>query len=403
MSFFQIIKKDERSRARIGILHTAHGQIETPAYVMVATRGIVKTLANDEVRKAGTQILIANTFHLWREALPEIEKAGGIHELFQWPHMPLMTDSGGFQVFSYGFSREHDIGKIGMFADERKRYRIERGERKSENRVTITSDGVRFYDPNASSAVKYSLLTPERSMEIQRVIGADCIFAFDECTSPANDYEYTRQALQRTHAWATICVQASRRSYQKAYGIVQGGHWRDLREESAATINHLGFDGYGIGGSLGRTKQDMAHVLEWTIPLLDEGKPRHLLGIGEVTDVLEGISRGIDTFDCVIPTREARHGSLWTHDGRYDVRNARSRVSEPLERGCECGACHLVTQKQLGEMFKSKDTNAGRLATIHNIHFFNVFMKEARRAIQEGTFDDFKREAIARFTKGGAR
>ena len=394
---FTLIKKDKNSRARVGVIKTAHGEIETPAYVMVATRGVVKTLNTEEVHRTGTQLLIANTFHLWQEQLPEIERAGGIHEQFGWDGMPLMTDSGGFQVFSYGFSREHDIGKVGMFVDEHHRRSVARGDRKEKNRVTITNEGVRFHLPESGAVVKYAMLTPGRSMEIQQMLGADIIFAFDECTSPEHNYEYTKEALERTHRWARACCAASLRPYQHLYGIVQGGHWRDLREESARFMNALPFSGYGIGGSLGRTKQDMANVLDWTIPLLDERRPRHLLGIGAIGDVVDGIARGIDTFDCVIPTREARHGSNWTRLGRYDVRNAASAVPELLEQECECDACATTTQKTLREMFRSRDQNAGRLATIHNMFFFNRLMADARIAIREGSFDQFRRETIGRF------
>jgi queuine tRNA-ribosyltransferase len=399
--FFKLIKKASDSRARVGMISTVHGDIQTPSYVMVATRGRVRELTADEVLKAKTQILIANTFHLWREHMPEIEKAGGIHQLYGWDKMPLMTDSGGFQVFSYGFSREHDVGKIGMFPDEHARRKVLRGERKNENKVTITDKGVRFTVPNAEGKEEYAMLTPARSIEIQKKLGADIIFTFDECTSPMHDYEYTKIAMEeRTHEWAKICLSAERRDYQKLYGIVQGGAYQDLREKSAKFINSLGFDGYGIGGSLGKTKEEMANVLDWSIPYLDEGKPRHLLGIGEIKDVLHGISQGIDTFDCVIPTREARHGSIWTHGGRYDVRNASERTDEPLEKGCMCEACEISTKRKISEMFKTKDMNAGRLASIHNVYFFNTLMAEARQAIYEDRFEEFKRESIAKFSRG---
>ena len=406
---FSIIKKDNGSRARVGVIKTAHGEIETPAFVMVATHGTIKTLTNEEVYRTGTQVLISNTFHLWREALTEIKKAGSIHEQFGWvareseprnghklDEMPMMTDSGGFQVFSYGFSREHDVGKVVVFSGIRDREmyrRIRKREGKDKNMVTIADNGVRF-SVEENGQKKFAMLTPARSIEIQKTIGADMIFAFDECTSPFHDYEYVKKALERTHAWAKICRGAEKRSYQKLYGVIQGGRWRDLREKSATFINSLDFDAYGIGGSFGH--DEMRNTLDWTIPLLDERKPRHLLGIGLIQDIFDGISRGVDSFDCVIPTREARHGSIWTGTGRYDVRKAEHAIDIPLERGCECDGCQTTTRKQLREMFKTKDANAGRVATIHNMFFFNRLMADAREAIREGRLDQFKNEAILR-------
>ncbi len=406
---FSIIKKDNGSRARVGVIKTAHGEIETPAFVMVATRGTIKTLTNEEVYRTSTQVLISNTFHLWREALTEIEKAGGIHEQFGWTakensgdrqerdEMPIMTDSGGFQVFSYGFSREHDVGKVGAFSDVQNAHRargIRRREGKDKNMVTITDAGVRF-SVEESGQKKFVMLTPARSIEIQKIIGADMIFAFDECTSPFHDYEYVKKALERTHVWAKICREAEKRSYQKLYGVIQGGNWRDLREKSAKFINSLDFDAYGIGGSFGH--DEMRNTLDWTIPLLDERKPRHLLGIGLIRDIFDGISRGVDSFDCVIPTREARHGSIWTRVGRYDVRKAKCAIGTPLESGCECDACQTTTRKQLREMFKSGDQNAGRLATIHNMFFFNRLMAGIREAIREDRFEVFKNQTMGIF------
>lgn len=397
---FQLIKKDKDTQARVGVITTEHGEIHTPSYVMVATRGSVKTLNPAEVHKTKTQVLIANTFHLWQEEFESVKKAGGLHQCFGWEKMPLMTDSGGFQVFSYGFSREHDIGKIGMFPDEHAKRHVRRREYKDKNEVTILEEGVIFAPRDVNGIVmKKIALTPQKSIEIQRELGADIIFAFDECTSPFHNYDYTKQSLERTHNWAKICLDANRRSYQKLYGIVQGGAFQDLRERSARYINSLSFDGYGIGGTLGDTKLDMAHVLEWTTPLLSEEKPRHLLGIGEIGDVLESIERGIDTFDCVIPTREARHGSIWTAGGRYDVRKAKYRKREPLEDGCFCEACRTVTRMELSEMFHDKNQNAGRLATIHNVSFFNTLMENARKAILEERFFEYKKEILQRYQK----
>ena len=407
---FSITKKDSGSCARVGVIKTAHGEIETPAFVMVATRGTIKTLTNTEVYRTGTQVLISNTFHLWREAFADIEKAGGIHEKFGWattenaPHnnfehneMPIMTDSGGFQVFSYGFSREHDVGKVGAFSNVQKTQKersVRRREGKDKNMVTIADTGVRF-SIEENGQKKLAMLTPARSIEIQKIIGADIIFAFDECTSPFHDYEYVKKALERTHSWAKICREVEKRSYQKLYGIIQGGRWRDLREKSAKFVNSLDFDAHAIGGSFGH--DEMRNTLDWTIPLLDERKPRHLLGIGLIQDIFDGVSRGIDSFDCVIPTREARHGSIWTRAGRYDIRKVEHTVDVPLESGCEWDGGQTTTRKTLHEMFRAKDANAGRLATIHNMFFFNRLMADIREAIREDCFEIFKKQTMGLF------
>lgn len=396
MPFFQIIKKDSHSRARVGVISTAHGEIQTPSYVIVATHGTVKTLSPAEVFTAQTQALICNTFHLWQEKLEAIKEAGGLHRYFGWGQMPIMTDSGGFQVFSYGFGREHAMNKVGILPkDIRFRKQAERNFNKEKNTVTITNSGVRFSD-----GLKKVFLSPQRSIEIQEKLGADILFAFDECTSPFHDYEYNAEALRRTHTWARICLDSKTRTDQYLFGIVQGGIFKDLREASARYLNSLPFDGFGIGGSFGEA--EMPRILRVVTDILDEKKPRHLLGIGEIENVLDAIACGVDTFDCVIPTREARHGSLWTHDGRYDVRNASQRIAEPLERGCECRACGTITRWELREMFKSNDYNAGRLATTHNIFFFNTLMAEARQAILEGVFEEFKQQMLVRLKKKSA-
>ncbi|MFA6365195.1 MAG: tRNA guanosine(34) transglycosylase Tgt, partial [Candidatus Paceibacterota bacterium] len=222
-------------------------------------------------------------------------------------------------------------------------------------------------------------------------LGADIILAFDECTSPKHGYWYTKWAMHRTHKWARQCI-AAKKSTQALYGIVQGGNFEDLRKESARVIGEMPFDGFAIGGSFG--EEEMRNVLEWCIPYLPEEKPRHLLGIGRIEDILDGVARGIDTFDCVIPTREARHGSLWTHHGRYNITGAKYEGSTlPLEEGCTCPACSRgVTQGILHDEFRAKNMNAGREATLHNIHFFNTFMAEIRAAIKADRFQEFRKE-----------
>ena len=391
---FSIIHKDPHSKARVGVISTPHGDIQTPSYVIVATHGKVRAVSNEDVSKAKTQVLISNTYHLWRTKLEEIEKAGGLHAYFHWPTMPIMTDSGGFQVFSYGFGREHGIGKVGILPrDIRDKRKIIRAFEAEENRTTITDTGVRFIDDEGQKL----FLSPERSIEIQKKLGADIIFAFDECTSPYHDYEYNKKALQRTHAWATKCLEVKTRTDQKMFGIVQGSIYKDLREESARYITSLPFDGFGIGGSFGEA--EMGDVINWVTDIIDEKRPRHLLGIGEIKNVLDAVERGVDTFDCVIPTREGRHGSVWTHYGRYDIRKKEFRVNEPLEIGCQCHVCITKTKKEIHELFAAKDMQAGTAVSIHNIYFFNNLMAETRAALYAGKFLEFKKKILAEISK----
>lgn len=385
---YGVIKKDPGSRARVGIIETSHGVVETPAYVMVGTNAAVRALSPEEVAETKTQIVIANTYHLWRELGGALENFEGLHQRMKFDGA-IMTDSGGFQVFSLGFGREHGVGKIAnIFPGEG----VAAG-REERNLVTISDDGVSFDDNG-----RELFLNPELSVGIQEKLGADIILAFDECTSPLNDYEYTKGALRRTHVWAKRCLAAKTRADQALYGIVQGGEYRDLREESAAFIGKLPFEGLAIGGSLGKSKQDMLNILEWTVPLLPEDKPRHLLGIGGIEDIFEGAARGVDTFDCVIPTREARHGSLWTAAGRIDVKKGSfAGDAGPLEKNCPCPACaEGVTRGELRELFKAKNPRAGRLATIHNVWFFNDLMGKIRESIREGKFSELKKEVLGK-------
>ena len=388
---FKIIKKDPDSLARVGVLETPHGTVETPAYVMVGTNAAVRTLGPEELPQTKTQIVIANTYHLWRELGDRLKNFEGLHERMGF-RGAIMTDSGGFQVFSLGFGREHGVGKIANIFPGND----SPSGRGGENLVRISDDGVFFDDEG-----RELFLSPEISIDIQEKLGADIILAFDECTSPLNDYEYTKSSMDRTHRWARRSLNAQTRDDQALYGIVQGGEFQDLREESARVIGGIDFPGFGIGGSFG--KEEMLDVLDWTIPLLPEGKPRHLLGIGRIEDIFEGVERGIDTFDCVIPTREARHGSLWTRAGRVDLKKGGfANDASAIEEGCLCPACSSgTTRGELRALFKSKDFRAGRLATIHNVWFFNDLMKRIREAIKEGKFGKLKEETLRGGEGGG--
>lgn len=380
---FEVTLKDNRSAARVGRLVTPHGIVETPSYVIVATDGHIRTLEPEDIPATKTQIIISNTYHLWRTigdvGLPDFE---GLHSYSGW-NGPIMTDSGGFQVFSMGFRRETRVGKV------------DRGEtdgREGENKVRITEDGV-YFEENGEEIY----LDAELSMKIQEQLGADIVFAFDECTSPLHDYDYNKKAVERTHRWALRSLEA-RTSKQILYGIVQGGPFEDLRKASAEYIGKLPFDGFGIGGSFGSSygseKESTFKELSWTTPFLPNEKPRHLLGIGRIEDIFRAVELGVDTFDCVIPTREARHGSLWTPEGRFDVRSGKyANDRRPVQEDCGCSFCVSENNRRrdLYELFRDKNYDAGRFATIHNIYFFNELMGEIRDSIRGGRFMDLKK------------
>ena len=407
MEMFEVIKKDLKSKARLGRIHTRHGVIETPAYVMVGTHARVRELDSEDLVKTKTQIVIVNTYHLWSrlealaqsrasaqgglpltgQAVSGLDDFPGLHKYMDWDG-PLMTDSGGFQVFSMGANREHRSGKV-LKDDFKNAFRGS-----EENLVRITEDGV-YFKTDLDASEQY--LDAEKSMWIQERLGADIIFAFDEATSPHHDFEYTRQSMERTHRWASRSLKAYNPK-QFLYGIVQGGPYRELREESAKVIGSMPFGGFGIGGSYaasyGDTQKGTYAALDWVIPHLPENKPRHFLGIGKIEDIFEGVARGVDTFDCVIPTREARHGGLWTHQGRIDLKSAKFKDDKSiLEKDCGCHACRKLGLKkcELRELFKVKNSEAGRLATFHNVYFFNKLMSEVRDAIALDRFEELRR------------
>lgn len=392
---FTIESEDRTSRARTGRLTTAHGVVETPSYVVVGTNGAIRTLEPEDIPGTRTQLVIANTYHLWRDLGEEgLVDFQGLHAMMRWQG-PIMTDSGGFQVFSLGASRTHGAGKVAAPGDQE--------FRSGESLVRVTDSGVYFNDPAFGEMEEY--LDAELSMKIQEQLGADIIFAFDEPSSPLHDRAYTAQAMGRTHRWAERCLEA-KVSDQALYGIVQGGAFEDLRRESAQVIGALPFHGFGIGGafsnSFGDTRERTAAELAWVIPYLPKGKPRHLLGIGRVEDLFVGVEAGIDTFDCVIPTREARHGAIWTARGRYDIHKGRfADDGELLAVSCECPTCVSgVTRRELRRLFKDGNQDAGRFATIHNIWFFNELMEQIREAIREGRFAAFKKEYLDAFRAG---
>ncbi len=373
---FKVTHQSKKSNARIGILKTPHGEIETPSFVGVGTQAVVKTLTSEEVVTTKTQILISNTFHLHlKPGEKYLKKAGGIHKFMNW-NAPLMTDSGGFQVFSLGFGRDHGVGKI---LKEKSNLTIKAG--KQPQKVKITDDGVFFRSPVDGTKL---FIGPRESIKIQEAIGADIIFAFDECTSPIADYEYTKRSLLKTHKWAKMCLDV-KKSKQAIYGIVQGGKFEDLRTESAKFIGSLPFDGFGIGGEFGNEKKTMSEMLSRTLTNLPKDKPIHLLGIGHLEDIPEIIKSGVDTFDCIVPTHYARHGVAFTSKGRIDIKKTKELDNfQPLDKKCACSTCKNYTRAYIAHLFKANEITGLSLLTYHNLHFFNTFVEKIRNDIKLG-------------------
>lgn len=373
---FKIEFKSKKSNARIGVLKTPHGEFETPSYVGVATQAVVKTLTSDEVERTNTKILIANTFHLHLKPGEKfLKKAGGIHKFMNW-NRPLMTDSGGFQVFSLGFGIDHGVGKI---LKEKSDIQIEDGQQPQN--IKITDDGVYFRSPVDG---KRLFIGPKESIKIQESIGADIIFAFDECTSPFANYEYTKKSLIKTHEWAKVCLK-TKKSKQALYGIVQGGKFEDLRAESAKFIGTLPFDGFGIGGEFGDDKKTMQKMLKLTNSFLPENKPRHLLGIGHPEDLEPIISEGVETFDCIVPTHYARHGVAFTPKGKLTMkRQTFLDDNNPLDKTCICLACTSYSKAYICHLLRSNEITGLKLLTIHNLTYFNKLVEEIKDNIKAG-------------------
>jgi queuine tRNA-ribosyltransferase len=407
---FRVVKQAPDGLARVGVLSLPHGEVETPVFMPVGTQATVKGLSPVELEALGAQIVLGNTYHLYlRPGAELVAQLGGLHALMAWPH-PILTDSGGFQVFSLGFGKEHGVGKIAkIFPAEGGRGAVApeaqtgqgdtapqaQGGRGHARLTRIDEDGVTFTSHIDGSTHR---LTPERSIAVQEQLGADVILAFDECTSPLAGYEYTRAALARTHRWAERCVEARQPTPQALFGIVQGGEYQDLREESARVIGGLPFDGVAIGGSLGKSKADMHCVLDWTVPLLPDAWPRHLLGIGEPEDLFAGVARGVDMFDCVAPTRLGRHGVLYVPSGRLHIDNAVYREDPaPVQEDCACYACRHFSRAYLRHLFVANEMLGPRLATIHNLHFLITLVRDIRQSILEDRLVAFEAAFLARW------
>ena len=355
---FKVLKKSKLSKARLGIIKTAYGEVETPALVPVATQAVVKTLTSEEVVQTKTQILIANTYHLHHKPGENIvSKAHGLNKFMNWQR-PLMTDSGGFQVFSLGALRK------------------------------ITEEGVKFQSPVNGDKC---FLTPEESMRIQKVLNSDIAMIFDECTPyPATERE-AADSMRLSLRWAARSKAAHDGNPNALFGIVQGGMHERLRDESLAGLTNIGFDGYAIGGlSVGEPKEDMLRTLAHTAPQLPQDKPRYLMGVGTPEDIVAAVTQGIDMFDCVMPTRNARNGMLFTQHGDIKIKNAQYRMdTRPLDEQCECYTCRNFSRAYLHHLHRLGEILGARLNTIHNLHYYQQLMREIRAAIEAEVFVEF--------------
>jgi len=395
---FSIEKKLNNSLGRAGVLVTPNGEIKTPAFIPVGTKATVKSLSPEQVSSLGAQAVLANTYHLYLQPGDELVKeAGGLHNFMNWKG-PVVTDSGGFQVFSLGAAYGKEISKVVAETDPSLLI-PERADVESLPKLAkIGADGVSFKS-HLDGSIHY--ITPEKSIEIQHNLGADIIFAFDECISPAEDLRYQREALERTHRWAQRCLDYHRskenKNHQALFGIVQGGRHEDLRKKSATIISGMHFDGFGIGGSF--AKEDMASSVKWVNEILPEEKPRHLLGIGEPEDLFMGVENGVDLFDCVAPTRNARNGSLYTKTGKINITNAKyAKDFSALEDDCECYTCKNYSRSYLCHLFKSKEMFGATLATIHNLHFIVNLVSKMRQSILDDNFLEFKKEFLSTYS-----
>jgi queuine tRNA-ribosyltransferase len=363
---YSLTKRGVGTEGRLGRIATSHGQVATPVFMPVGTQATVKTLSPQDLRDIGAQIILSNTYHLFlRPGHELIRDLGGLHGFMNWDR-PVLTDSGGFQVFS--------------LADLRK----------------VTDEGVTFQSHIDGGAKHF--ITPEVAVEVQEALGADIIMAFDECIPYPATKDYAQESLERTHRWARRCREAKKDTGQALFGIVQGGMYPDLRKLSAERLVEIGFEGYAIGGlSVGETKPLMYEMIEATVPHLPADQPRYLMGVGTPEDLVEGVDRGIDMFDCVMPTRNARNGTFFTSFGKMAIRNSRyERDNGPLDPECGCYTCRTFTRAYLRHLFNAGEVLALRLGTIHNLSFYLDLMRKVGESIEEDRFPEFKKEFLAK-------
>ena len=365
--YLEIIKEDSRTRARLGKLHTPHGIVDTPVFMPVGTQATVKTMTPEEVWDGGARIILSNTYHLFLRPGPElIRAAGGLHKFMHW-NGAILTDSGGFQVFSLG-----DLRKI-------------------------REEGVEFRS-HLDGSLRF--LSPEIATEVQMALGSDIVMAFDECAPYPASYAYVKDSLQRTTRWAKRCRDTlTTTDHQSLFGIVQGGVYEDLRRESAQAITDLDLPGYAVGGlSVGEPKEVMYEVLDYTVPLLPRERPRYLMGVGSPDALIEGVMRGIDMFDCVLPTRIARNGTAMTRFGKVVIRNAEHASDfSPIDPTCDCYACRHYSRAYIRHLLKAEEILGLRLMTIHNLRFLQNMMQEIRTAIAEERLPEYRRQFFASY------
>ncbi len=385
---FKIKKASKDCNARTGIFKTPHGEIRTPIFMPVGTKATVKTLSQKDLEELDADIILSNTYHLFlRPGEKLIKKMGGLHKWIGW-NKPILTDSGGFQVFS--LAQEKGFTK----------------DTKFKTKVKIDSKGVEFKS-HLDGAIHY--LTPEKAIKIQHDLGADIIMAFDECAPADSTKKYFEEAMARTHDWLTRCKKeheklSKKQTHKQAlFGIVQGGLHENLRKESAKFVNDLDFPGNAIGGlSVGESKQQMTDMIEVVIPYLSDKKPRYLMGVGTPEDLLECVERGIDMFDCVHPTRMARHGAFWDEKGRHSIRNEKFKLDKnPLQKKCECEACQNYSRSYIRHLIFENEILGLRLISIHNVHFLLNLMTQIRSHIEKGDFKKFKNAYLRRLGKTG--
>ena len=364
---FEVLHQDSGTKARRGRMKTPHGIVETPVFMPVGTQATVKAMKPESVEATGAQIILANTYHLMlRPGSDIVREAGGLHEFMNW-HRPILTDCGGFQVFSLGHMRK------------------------------ITEEGALF-----SSHIDGSrhMLSPEKSMEVQNDLGSDIIMGFDECAPPDASYDYIAKSQARTTRWLERCIEAHKFPERQAlFGIMQGGFFRDLREESAREIVKFDLPGYAVGGiSVGETKEQYTGVLDYAPDLLPYDKPRYVMGIGTPDYILEAVERGVDMFDCVEPTRIARHGMATTSHGRVNIKNAKyERDFGPLDPECDCYTCRHYSRAYLRHLFKAGETMSAMLLSEHNLRFLSKLSEDIRKSIEEDRFTEFKKEFYGKY------
>ncbi|MBG9771049.1 tRNA guanosine(34) transglycosylase Tgt [Bacillus vallismortis] len=364
---YEFIKECKQTGARLGKVHTPHGSFETPVFMPVGTLATVKTMSPEELKAMDAGIILSNTYHLWlRPGQDIVKEAGGLHQFMNWDRA-ILTDSGGFQVFSLSKFRN------------------------------IEEEGVHFRNHLNGDKL---FLSPEKAMEIQNALGSDIMMAFDECPPYPAEYDYMKRSVERTSRWAERCLNAhSRQNEQGLFGIVQGGEYEDLRTQSAKDLISLDFPGYAIGGlSVGEPKDVMNRVLEFTTPLLPKDKPRYLMGVGSPDALIDGAIRGVDMFDCVLPTRIARNGTVFTADGRLNMKNAKfERDFRPIDEECDCYTCKNYTRAYIRHLIRCNETLGLRLTTYHNLHFLLHLMEQVRQAIREDRLGDFREEFFERY------